>query len=808
MRSNASQFLGRGQAVLLFLAALAICLLAQRPALSETSKGAFHFPPSSLFDFTDTLEKPAGGHGFLTVGRDEHFYFADGSRARFWGINVSSTRLNIPPAQIEQVVGNFARAGLNLVRLEAIDNHNCLLGGPDAPDSRHFDAHYLDCLDHWMDSLRRHGIYYYLDLLDFRTFKSGDGVLNADSLDRGARPYAIFDRYLIQLQKEYAGKLLTHMNPYSHLRPVDDPALAMVEICNEHGFFLYPEKLESLVEPYRSDLKARWNAWLSSRYGTRENLAATWGNLNGTPILGPAENFAQNSIDLPLLTRPSGNTAPTPDIRRAPLRRRDGVAFLVEVQRAWFREMRAYAQSLGLRVPVTAVVSSDVIPDVASVAQECDFTAENWYADSGSDTTTAGVIRYYSNRNSLFDETSGGIAPYTAALRWNNKPVVIREWAVPWPNRYRASSVPQTLAYASLQNIDAVLLFGYQTNRSPNGAEADALNDFAFQADPSVWGLYALAGQAFRSYAIRAASPTVTLAYPLGRRLTWPNPLTDLHRLAWCTALGAATEDVLGSLKSGTVVTPTGTPDDLRSLHQILAGLGAKAAPGIEKSFDSGVFRSVTGQIVCYCRNGHLEIRAPRIRALAGELSPGRIYSLGGFQISTATPIAAVMAWSLDRKPIELSHHLVIKMVSRAENTGEIFERAPPNPLGEWALRGFGSSPVLTFGRPFGRPTRIWLNRTTPKTTAARKVANSAGSKRPGGAGQTSPSERPLLTLFMVDGTWEIEINDDVVTFACDTSGISGQLEGHAFTTTGLPEPLVAEKPMDGRAARNSTRTR
>jgi len=279
-------------------------------------------PPSCLLDLSGTLERPAGSHGYLTTGRDGHFYFGDNTRARFWGINVSSTRLDIPPDQIESVVSNFARAGLNLVRLEAIDNRNCLLGDVNAPDSRHFSGHYLDRLDYWMDSLRRHGIYYYLDLLDFRTFKAADGVLNAESLDRGARPYAVFDRYLIDLQKEYAAQLLTHRNPYSKLRPVDDPALAMVEICNEHGFFLYPEKLESLVEPYRTDLRSRWNAWLRDRYGTREKLLAAWGTVNGAPALRDVEDPRSNAVDLPLLAR--GIPAQNAESRRAPARLHDG----------------------------------------------------------------------------------------------------------------------------------------------------------------------------------------------------------------------------------------------------------------------------------------------------------------------------------------------------------------------------------------------------------------------------------------------------------------------------------------------------
>ena len=69
-------------------------------------------------------------------------------------------------------------------------------------------------------------------MIDFRRFKAGDGVPAADQLGPAARPYTLFDPRLIELQKEYARDLLTHRNPYTGLRYVDDPALALVEVCN------------------------------------------------------------------------------------------------------------------------------------------------------------------------------------------------------------------------------------------------------------------------------------------------------------------------------------------------------------------------------------------------------------------------------------------------------------------------------------------------------------------------------------------------------------------------------------------------
>lgn len=783
-------------------------------------------PPSSLLDFNTDADplRSIARKGFMAVGGDGHFRYEDGTRARFWGINVSSTRLDIPDARIEQAVEHFARAGLNMVRLEAIDNRNCLLGSTDAPDSLHFDLRYLDRLDYWMDCLRRHGLHYYLDLLDFRTFKAGDGVLNAEKMDRGARPYALFDPYLIQLQKDYASRLLLHKNPYSHLTPVDDPALALVEMCNEHGFFIYPEKLETIVEPYRSNLRALWGQWLKRKYAGRDALYAAWGDINGAPVLQPNEDPDSNSVDLPLLTSGSGALPPDEaDIRHAPGRVRDGVQFFSDLQRAYFRAIRSHLRNIGLRCPVTAVVTNNIAPDVASVAQECDFTSENWYGEGvGGDPRTPG-LRYYSNRNTLRDDSPGGFAPFTAALRWQNKPVVIREWATTWPNTSRAVSVPEVLAYASLQDYDAVLLFGYQTNRAPNGADADALNDFAFQSDPATWGLYALAGQAFLNRAIKPADHSVTLAYPPERLYDWPNATGDLYR----AALSVRLNSILADGAHPDALVPANNGSDLGILKQFLDAVGRRGAPVSSVSVAMHTWRSDTGQITRIGSEGRLEINTPTLCVMAGEWTPNRVYAVGRLRFTTSTPVGALFALSLDGRPLALSQHLVIKMVSRAENAGQTLEKSPPGAVNNWVLRAPGKSPVLTLGRAASQPTRVWFaaqSESRPQATGATSAGKRPASKQKQTPALTLAPSAPsgsqdLLRLYMVNGTWELELRDGHATFACDTLGISGLAMGRSFTTArqglelaGLPSlpmpPRLAEaRPVPANALSSAQKT-
>ncbi len=740
--------------MLLLLFLLPVCQAAASAQNAALPPGAAACPLSlsCLPNLSQDTLPPR--HGFLHTGPDGHFHWANGARARFWGINISSTRLEIPAEQIDKTAALFARSGLNLVRFEAIDNRNCLLGSPDAPDSQHFNAAYLHCLDLWIAALHKYHIGYYLDLLDLRTFRPGDGVPNANLLHRGARPCAMYDARLIQLQKEYAARLLTHRNPYTHLRLVDDPSLLMVEICNESGFFLRADTLSSLPSPYNYELQHLWCSWLAKRYKNRAGLKSAWGKLHGMYVLRPSERLSAYSVQMPLFnSAPRRFTRSLNDALHATTRLENGVRFLAHLQKKYFAEMKAWVRSLGLRVPVTAVVSSNIVPDVASVAQTCDFTAENWYGESLDIDPKTG-LRYYDNNNPLQDSSAGGFAPYTAGLRWAHRPVVIREWDVTWPNPYRAESVPEVLAYASLQDYDAVMLFGYQTNTALNGAKADTLNDFAVQCDPTVWGLYALAGWVFMHHDISSANHTITLHYPGQRLYQWPNSAVSLWKAAWSVQISNA----IHAAPSPYNIIPDSAHSQ-QQLVQLYRSLQNASARLHVRDIPAGIWRSDTGQITFDSHTGLLIVHTPQMAMITGTFSPDKTYRAGPVCFTTPTPFGALIAVALDGKPLQQSKHLVLKMVSLAANTGQVLQRAPAGALDSWVLTNPGTAPVITAGQVSGKPTSVWML-----------------PQKPGGP------VRSLLQIHLVNGSWELEIQQHNVTLSCDTPGAEGRALGSAFT--------------------------
>ena len=79
------------------------------------------------------------------------------------------------------------------------------------------------------------------------------------SLRQGAKSTSFFDSRLIELQKEYAQQLLTHLNPYTKLKYTEDPAVAIVEINNENAINV---GFHATSPFYQDELTSLYNQWL------------------------------------------------------------------------------------------------------------------------------------------------------------------------------------------------------------------------------------------------------------------------------------------------------------------------------------------------------------------------------------------------------------------------------------------------------------------------------------------------------------------------------------------------------------------
>jgi len=264
------------------LFALAACF----PCCASAAIGDGRFPfvvseldPGSVANVSTYNRAPAGQEGSLLL-RDGRFRTPDGSRVRFLATNLTFAGAFPDKALAPSIARRMASLGINCVRFHHMDNQYKPRGiwDPAYKDHRHMDAEQLDRLDFIIYHLKQQGIYTNLNLHVSRQFGEADGFENVAELPKYDKGVDNYEPRMIQLQREYAKDLLTHYNPYTRTRYVDEPCIAMVELNNENSLlqFAFGQTLHSLPEPYVGQLRGLWLGFLQDRYHNTENLRRAW----------------------------------------------------------------------------------------------------------------------------------------------------------------------------------------------------------------------------------------------------------------------------------------------------------------------------------------------------------------------------------------------------------------------------------------------------------------------------------------------------------------------------------------------------
>jgi len=239
------------------------------------------------------------------VSVNRHYFVVNGLPYRFWGVNITSAAAFPAKTTAPDIATHARKMGINLVRFHHLDNP---WGGNEGSifyagqSTRTLNTTTLDRLDFFINELKKNNIYTNMNLNVSRTFKTSDGIANADSLLDYAKGVTIFDPQLIALQKEYATQLLGHVNPYTGLKLAEDPCLAMVEIINENSLYgmwkdnqlKTTKQGGSLLLRHAVRLDSLWNAFLVTKYQTQANLQTAWQNTSSTP---PTEKVTDGGFE-------------------------------------------------------------------------------------------------------------------------------------------------------------------------------------------------------------------------------------------------------------------------------------------------------------------------------------------------------------------------------------------------------------------------------------------------------------------------------------------------------------------------------
>lgn len=564
-------------------------------------------------------EKPAGRHGFLQV-RDGRMVFADGTEGRFWGTNFNGGA-NFPThSYSEKVAHRLAKFGVNIVRFHQMDadwstpNLFQLTKGRRLENTQRFDPQSMDRLDYLIHCLKQQGIYVYMDLLTYRKFRSGDGVAAADLLADAARPYSNFDPRLIELQKQFNEQLWNHVNPYTGLAYKDEPAIVLVEIVNENDLFTKGFRT-NMIEPYRGQLERRYRSWAQA-----QGMA-----LGEEPV-----NFGSDDPRL--------------------------IAFLGDLQKAYYAEMSQHMRQLGVRIPITGTNWSLGGAALLDAQMPTDFTDSHvyWY-----DWAWKVKEKRFNNRSML-----GERDPWFLGLsffRVLHKPFFASEWDDPWPNEWRAESPLLLAAAAAFQGWSGAAIHTYRYDCRENIDQiaapitSDAIGGVPYRGgvfdtfnDPAKFGLFYHAALLLRRGDVREPQSTTEIAIP---------SLTKADGM-FLSADAKAVRGAVEMCKVGMRL-----PGEPKRADREVPFDGTILPTGASE------IRSETGELYRNLAKRYAVIDSPRTKAAYGFLGQAGEVIMKGLTVNCRSDFAVIAISSLADADTAHASNLLLTAIGRADNT-------------------------------------------------------------------------------------------------------------------------------------------
>ena len=295
---------------ILFFAALATTCFLLDTSKGEEAPPLFPFVisydgPDNATSMAHLLDAPAGKHGFIRV--EDGRFVTDAGPIRLNGTNLTGPA-NFPTHEdADQVADRLARFGFNCVRLHYFDAKygNFLeekLQGIIADDpttQRNLDPAQLERFDYMIAAFKKQGIYVNINLHVARQWDERDGFPEKSGRPGMDKGLDNFEPRMIELQKEYARKLLTRVNPYTGLAYANDPCVAMVELNNENALLrqYVGGAIDRLPDPYAAELRGQWNQWLREKYETTAALHKAWKWVD-TPL--GEEQVSEGTFDQPV----------------------------------------------------------------------------------------------------------------------------------------------------------------------------------------------------------------------------------------------------------------------------------------------------------------------------------------------------------------------------------------------------------------------------------------------------------------------------------------------------------------------------
>jgi hypothetical protein len=558
--------------------------------------------------FLNEAEKPAGRRGFVGAVKDK-LMFEDGTRARFWGTNLTAYALyGTSKENVKQQAHRLSALGFNLVRLHHHDspwvNPN-VFGDQKGMDTQNLSSAMLDKLDWWIKCLKDEGIYVWLDLHVQRALKPGDQIEGFDEIRKGQptvdlKGYNYVNTSIQRAMQRFDETYVNHRNNYTGLRYKDEPAIAAMLITNENdvtyhfGNSMLPDKN---VPRHNALYMNQANAFAETWGLPKDKTWRAWEH-------GPSK------------------------------------IFLNDLERRFNVEVIAYLRAQGVRVPIvtTSFWGSEPLSSLPALTVG-DLIDVHSYGGMGE-----------LERNPLH---AANLVHWIAAAHIADKPLTVTEWNVesfPSPDRH---AIPLYIAgSASMQGWDAMMQYAY--SQTPLNDQGSPSNWHAFN-DPALIAMMPAAALLYRQGHVQEA--TSTYVFAPSREQLFYQLISPANSIALRTA--AEKGKLLIAMPQSRELpwlSKSNIPGSAKIITDSNRSLIAAGAPEAV---------SDTGELRRNWEKGIYTINTPLTQAAMGWIG-GQTITLRNLEVAATTKNATVAVQSLDGKPVGTSSRLMISLGARA----------------------------------------------------------------------------------------------------------------------------------------------
>jgi len=614
------------------------------------------------------LEAPAGLRGPVLMTND-HFVLGDGTRIKFWGVNLGN-RDCCPGAEAgAYFAARCAKYGINCVRLHKFIN-------PGDEGIRHsqysdsFDARALDDFDAFTAQLKAHGVYYGFSHSYHFKIRPGDRtnllayneILNSRQNDTLGLINVAPDVQNVMIKSVIA--LLRHTNAYTGVPYAADPALAFIEMQNEDDVFFFSttEHAVNACPTYREDLLRRYSGWLQEKYGTQAALESAWGPLAFNRYSRRGEQLERANIDVVLngwFMGPKGlqQGRETGTYRRL----LDNAQFLHSLQTTYYGGFETALRAVGYVGPLIGSCWQGSGGITHFYNLHADYAVglidrHNYFGGMGGYAPRTGAF----NNDSQLRQPGGGLLS-SGLQQVRDRPFALSEWASVFPNMWAAESPVLIAAYGlGLQGWDASYAFASSASGRRYHGWASAL-----QHATGLWlvdvphhiGLYpALARMIYRGDVREGALIAA-------RRVALEQLRTDSLDFS---------EEVRqeGDFKEFQSSMPIAAVAAGRVAVEFVAAATNSTLPNMSDYVNGALIRANNGQLAWDGDKGYFVINTPGTKGVVG-FAGGGTYAIGDVRIKLTTPFAVVLLTSLSRdKGLDEAGGILVVAMARVFNRG------------------------------------------------------------------------------------------------------------------------------------------